>query len=673
MADVPVIRINIDSSEYDEFAGKWEKFRQQLAETPDKWTEVNDRIRDAGAALQEASAAGGGIGKTLTDPKTDRALSTFTAKSKTISDAWHKIDASLGRTSRNLTGFGRMMLGISGPLGAVAGIGIGVGAAALGATKKAADDFAAQNLKNRQLKIAPGVSQAFKDQFGATLGADDGDIEKFSSIKQNQGAWSQLINATAGRVSANDIQTLDPVDLYLKSLEASARAKDSFGQAGGQWAATSGANDLFGTGTLNAAQSYDHNWFQKQHDAFTDERDKVAQAQPDLDRSTQFVTKWNADLTELKTSFEKALMPLEPRFLTLEKRVSGAIDAFVKDGGFDKVIGDAETAFDKLETAGNNVESWGQGLLKSLGIEVDKNGAGTVTGGVAATAWDQLKKTFADRSVDLAGGASGIDPNSASLMGGTAGDKTGADANARNKAWLARFLPWADHAADSTGAWVKDYLTGGGNYGMPGSLGKNMSIAPGAHMAWTDFGGRGQAVPGGSKRNNPGNLREPGKTKGFASFDSVDDGVRAMDHQLQLYANRDHLNTIRGMVSKYAPSSENDTDGYIRYLEKATGFKSDQRLDMSDPNTRAIVEAGMIQHESPNFKELDTKQVLAAITNRVDSAADAPPAQQADNGSAAQRQAFRMPSSQQAPGVINLTIKDTTGASINIASNMLPR
>ena len=63
--------------------------------------------------------------------------------------------------------------------------------------------------------------------------------------------------------------------------------------------------------------------------------------------------------------------------------------------------------------------------------------------------------------------------------------------------------------------------------------------------------------------NNPGNLRPPGASTGFQQFGSPEAGVAAMARQLQLYENRDHLDTLSKIISRYAPASENDTGSYI--------------------------------------------------------------------------------------------------------------
>ena len=87
--------------------------------------------------------------------------------------------------------------------------------------------------------------------------------------------------------------------------------------------------------------------------------------------------------------------------------------------------------------------------------------------------------------------------------------------------------------------------------------------------------------------NNPGNIRnsnvkflgettKPGDI--FKSFVDLQHGIRAMFVILNTYRSRYNLATIRGMfsgiVSTYAPSSENDTETYISYVAKKVGIDS---------------------------------------------------------------------------------------------------
>ena len=93
----------------------------------------------------------------------------------------------------------------------------------------------------------------------------------------------------------------------------------------------------------------------------------------------------------------------------------------------------------------------------------------------------------------------------------------------------------------------------------------------------------------GLKNNNPGNIRRsktryvgeisPSADAEFKQFESVAYGYRAMFVLLDSYRRRYSLSTIRQMINRYAPPSENFTEGYIRFVAQRTGIHPDEALD----------------------------------------------------------------------------------------------
>ena len=88
---------------------------------------------------------------------------------------------------------------------------------------------------------------------------------------------------------------------------------------------------------------------------------------------------------------------------------------------------------------------------------------------------------------------------------------------------------------------------------------------------------------------NPGNIRhskvfyqgevQPSRDRSFKQFRSMAWGYRAMFILLDTYRKRYGLNTIRGMISRYAPPSENNTEAYIAAVCSWTGLGADEPLD----------------------------------------------------------------------------------------------
>lgn len=112
-----------------------------------------------------------------------------------------------------------------------------------------------------------------------------------------------------------------------------------------------------------------------------------------------------------------------------------------------------------------------------------------------------------------------------------------------------------------------------------------------------------QVTPRGIRNNNPLNIRKSadnwqgkiGDDGSFVIFDSPYNGIRAAGRLLRTYANNYSLNTIRGIINRWAPSTENDTESYINHVESASGIFRDTILSAGD--YPAVVSV-MIKHEN---------------------------------------------------------------------------
>ncbi|ELX9578572.1 lytic transglycosylase domain-containing protein [Escherichia coli] len=109
---------------------------------------------------------------------------------------------------------------------------------------------------------------------------------------------------------------------------------------------------------------------------------------------------------------------------------------------------------------------------------------------------------------------------------------------------------------------------------------------------------------GTNKDNNPGNLRASGSTSGFRSFSSEQEGWDAMTRQLMMYFNgtsaaagNKKLRTVKDIISTWAPSSENDTDSYIKEVASYMGVGSTDQLNLADPTVMAKLRSAMARRE----------------------------------------------------------------------------
>lgn len=104
----------------------------------------------------------------------------------------------------------------------------------------------------------------------------------------------------------------------------------------------------------------------------------------------------------------------------------------------------------------------------------------------------------------------------------------------------------------------------------------------------------------GMKNNNPGNLESNSWTQSlpgyvgsdgrFAIFSTPQDGISALDRNLQGYGNRG-ISTPLQIASTWAPGSEkgNNPASYGSVIAKTLGVGVNDPVDMSDPNTRSKI------------------------------------------------------------------------------------
>lgn len=113
----------------------------------------------------------------------------------------------------------------------------------------------------------------------------------------------------------------------------------------------------------------------------------------------------------------------------------------------------------------------------------------------------------------------------------------------------------------------------------------------------------------GIRNCNPGNIRrgdnwdglvENGKEKdsSFCVFQSPQYGIRALTKILLNYEKRYGINTVKGIINRYAPSSENDTESYIKHVCEVLGVGEEDSLNLYDKNILLTLIKAIIKHEN---------------------------------------------------------------------------
>lgn len=134
-----------------------------------------------------------------------------------------------------------------------------------------------------------------------------------------------------------------------------------------------------------------------------------------------------------------------------------------------------------------------------------------------------------------------------------------------------------------------------------------------------------QSVPRGLRLNNPLCIRRGSSWQGlaasqpdpeFCAFDELVFGLRAGFRIIRKYMrSRPPYNTVRQIIRRWAPPSENDTASYIRSVCRLTGLPPDREFSFSDKKAVCALVYAMCQVEcglSVPYGEVERAYFLAS-------------------------------------------------------------
>ena len=135
-------------------------------------------------------------------------------------------------------------------------------------------------------------------------------------------------------------------------------------------------------------------------------------------------------------------------------------------------------------------------------------------------------------------------------------------------------------------------------------------------------------IPRGIRNNNPGNIdynptnkwqgqlpHEPGIESRFARFETPFYGIRALAKLLLNYQRLHGLRSVRQIINRWAPTSENATHSYINAVANELGINLDIELTLNQKNLERLTVA-VIRHENgrqPYTEELIARAVQEAL------------------------------------------------------------
>lgn len=587
MAAKSIIEVDVNDEKFLSFMDKFNEYQAALEELPEAWRASAQGIGDSARETSKASSEAEGMTKAFLDGvdalnmmvnNLDRINTSLDDANKRQSDLNKKTAGSssiFGKLKKDSKEFAGHIKDATVSLlswGGIVGLFTGVlGAGGLFGLNRLASTASAQRFTSMGLNTSIGAldSTAINYQRAvsnptATLGA----------IRDTQADLSQRWKFQAMGINNPD---RSPDQLLPEMIRA---ARSIFTQTGGtlQGANAYGLTSFFSIDDLNR--------FKNMSDAEIDAMEKRAKRDAQLlqitDEQARQWQDFNVQLDyssqSIKNTFIRGLAPLTPGLTKLSDALSGAIDTVLQSPELGKWIdglaGGIQRFGDYLASPDfkNDVENFM--------VKVEK--LGKVIGKVVD--WI-IGKT------DTAGIIDGVTSESTILNAKPVTDpKTGNT-----------YTPGSDDDPHVWG-WLKgvERFFSGGEISPIDSQPANVNA-------------KGRTIA--DRFNNPGNLRwaegyETSNTKSgkFAVFPSLDEGVLAATKQLQIYAQRG-TNTVRDIVSKWAPSNENNTEEYIRHVVRSTKFNENEKLNLNDPYVLAKLISAMASKEGAGSRVTEDRVI----------------------------------------------------------------
>lgn len=116
--------------------------------------------------------------------------------------------------------------------------------------------------------------------------------------------------------------------------------------------------------------------------------------------------------------------------------------------------------------------------------------------------------------------------------------------------------------------------------------------------------------PRGIRNRNPGNidyhpssdpwqgLDEPPTDGRFCRFVDAEHGIRVMAKLLTAYQQYHGCDTVRKIISRWAPPNENDTIAYVAMVAKSCGVGPDEQMSVKGPHIMMALIKAIVQQEN---------------------------------------------------------------------------
>ncbi|ECI4053217.1 hypothetical protein DOA39_12650 [Salmonella enterica subsp. enterica] len=590
MAAKSIVEIDVQDEKFQSFLEKFNEYQKALGELPEQWrgavhglgeaAKETERVRDGTEGITKAFADGVAALASVNDgldrlngnlEKATKTQTEFNKKSGGARNFLNKASKDAKSLAGHIKDATTSLLSWGTVLGLFSGL---AGAGGLWGLNHLAGNASAQRFTAMGLGTTAGGLNSTAVDFQKALGNPVGTL---GAIRDAQ---LDLSKRWQFRAMGVDNPDRDPAELLPEMIKA---ARDIFVRNGStqQGAEAYGLTNYF---TLD-----DLNRFKKMSDEEIDAMAK--QAQQDTRRlqlTDQQLRQWqdfNIQLDRSKVSigntFIRGLAPLAPELGKLSDAFSGAIETVLKSPELGKWI---DGLSDGIRRFGNYLAS----------PEFQKDVEAFISG------VERLGRVIG-KVIDWISGKSDITADDIKSRSSILSDEKRTDPVTSET-----YTPGGD---DDPRVWswlkgVKKFFASGDVKPVDGKQ--------------ADVHAKGRTIA--DRFNNPANLRyaagyETANTRSgkFAVFPSLDEGVLAAAKQLQIYGTKG-INNIHDIISKWAPSNENNTKAYIGHVVNATGRSEFEKLNLNDTRTLAKLITAMSVKEGAGSR-LSEEKVTQIINN----------------------------------------------------------
>jgi hypothetical protein len=393
----PIVKIAVDTEEFDDFQKKFASYQEQLAAQPRAWDSIDTSIGGVRSSFDQAANSFITLNRAALDPKLLASLGNVEKSSKNTATFWKATTLDLEKSSKFMTNIARGNLSLA-AFGGVLGAAAGLGGAVAGAATASTSDIATKNRDARSLDLPFGATQAFTADF-QQFGLGEADLSKMADVQSDIKKWRPLLAAgfSTDEIKNDDVEKL--TSDFAKRASQQYSAWQKAGLPASTLAESRGFNQILSNGQLRTGASYGPEAFDTQQAQYEKDQPQMAIDQAQADAATKNKSILDANWQMSINAIEGAFDTLTPEITKLETGFTQATVAFLKSKD---VKADLEDLASGLESVNkflhfvgkvnadpkNSPDAGAQDSVHQFGIDAVKG---------VKRAWDDLTSGHADK------------------------------------------------------------------------------------------------------------------------------------------------------------------------------------------------------------------------------------------------------------------------------------